>query len=166
MILNVIQGAAQGLDQVDKVLPKASTETAAIRRGNLIVNDEGAWRLAMAADKGSATIPGPRLWVALNNDTDSEVEFAKLLAGLQADNGLIFETSAFATGLTLAINDNLTLADGGLYTNVVASGNTVYGQVQSLPELRQQMNRHPVNDDMFVSVVQVLSMYIPQIHLA
>lgn len=165
MILNVLQGPAQGLSQTDWIRPKATAETGTITRGTLLVDVDGAWLIAQAANKGSATAPGARIFVALNNDTDADVQFSDRIAALAADNGLIFETSAFASGLTLGLDEWLTLANGGVYTNAVVTGDTVYGQVKSLPEKRMQNNRLP-SDDIFVDVVQVLSMYIPQIALA
>ena len=165
MILNVLQGPPQGLDQVDLVRPKFADETQRIERGTLMTDKAGAWHVAMAADRGDADSPGQRIFVALNNDTDADVEFSNGIAGLAADvPGYIFETEAIenADAVTAAdVDEFLTLADGGLYQVGVVNGDTIYGQLKSAPvrRLRNNRPRHDVN--ITGSVAVVLSMYVP-----
>lgn len=165
MILNVLSGPPQGLDQVDMVRPKSADEAQRIERGTLMTDKQGAWHVAMAADRGDVNSPGERIFVALNNDTDVDVEFSNGIAGLAADvPGYKFETEAIegADAITSAqVDEFLTLADGGLYQVGVANGDTIYGQLKSVPvrRLRNNRPRHDVN--ITGKVAEVLSMYVP-----
>ena len=165
MIMNVLQGPPQGLDQVDAVRPKFADEQQRIERGTLMTDKQGAWHVAMAADRGTANLPGQRIFVALNNDTDADVEFSGKIAGLSADvPGYIFETAAIDDVASVEASDIdafLTLADGGLYQVGVVNGNTIYGQLKSLPVRRIANNRPRHDRDIAQSVAVVMAMYVP-----
>lgn len=162
MILNLLN-PAQGLDQTSVEAPKAAEESGAIVRGTLLTLVGGFFHIAKAADKGDANAPGAKIYAALNGDTDADVQFSGVIAAVEVSvNGQLLETSALDPDATFELDDYLTLGADGLYTNGVVNGDTIYGQLRSLPTRRLVNNRPDHASGLTAMVAKIDTAYVPQ----
>lgn len=176
MLFNVKKGPYPSLTQMDTEKLVSADETAVIERGQLLyINDSDEFRIATAANAGTATAPGPLLWFALQASTDLVAGMAggvpttggqPKIAAISIQPEIIVETDMF-TG-ELGVNDWVTVANGGVF-GAHTNHNTAYGRVVKAPYSRWVNNAVAVagwRTGNNVSAIWVKTCYIPNLTTA
>jgi len=189
-LFNVIKGAYPGLQQIDKTLPVASTESGIVR-GSAVKEVAGEFVLTLASDAGSGaggvTTPGAYVYFALMSQLDLTAGMAgtigqgvsggqATITGLACSMPMECETDQFvgspALGAYLTLAGTAANADGNggkLVTYTAANGETVYGQVTKASTVRWANDAVAVSGwrtGNKVTVIRFRAMYIPGLKTA
>jgi len=172
--LNVIKGNYPGAGQVDKTAAVNSSETGIVRGSLLRLNSAGEFvRTADdAASHGDETTPGARVFIALHNQNDPDVQKAGVMAALDAHQDMVIETDQYDAAGTYTIGTQLAAGADGKY-RVAADDETVIGIVEAAPKkvfdnsayVDNVPGAFPFNGN-YVEVLTVRCLYAPQVSTA
>lgn len=167
--LNVLH-PGENLLQLNETLPVKSTETAIVR-GSLLVKDGNEWRRSAAADAGAANTPGKVCYWSLQDQVQPDVGFAKALTAIPCTFPMILETDQY-NAVVGAVGGFLMAGNNGLLIDHT-DDKTAVGILKATPGARWSNDRlanttygGAQRTGAPVTVIQLLSVYIPNLSVA
>lgn len=159
---------ATGTNRPTRSLPIKSGQTA-IKRGSVLVEDAGEWRLSTTSDNGGANSPGPVVYFALQDQDSPDVTMSGVLSAIPCTFSGVFQTDQFSG--TLAVGTKLMAGNGVLIAHTddktvvaeVRKGNTIRWSNDRLASTAyggaQRTGAH-------ITVLDFQSLYLPNVSIS